>query len=80
MLDMQGMTSPMAISGVLVGNSYIRLMKGQVGIAPAGGSSPYSQELIRYARLHTLPDLLIFMRNLLLELRPTVSIANLIAN
>lgn len=76
MLDMQGMTSPGAIFGVLVGNSCICLMQGRVGISPTGAASPYSQQLIRYARLHTLPDLLIFMHNLLSELCPKVGIAN----
>jgi len=56
-VDMQGMTSPKAISEVL-----------------AGVASPYRQELIRYARFHTLPDLLIFMHNLLTELRPTTGL------
>ncbi|KAH0826701.1 hypothetical protein J3R83DRAFT_5094 [Lanmaoa asiatica] len=45
-------------------------------ISPAGTASPHSQELIRYARFHTLPDLLIFMHNLLTELRPKVGITN----
>ncbi|KAN0084101.1 P-loop containing nucleoside triphosphate hydrolase protein [Tylopilus felleus] len=52
-VDMQGMTSPKAISAML-----------------AGVPSASSQELIRYARFHTLPDILIFMRNLPAELRP----------
>ena len=73
---MQGMTSPKAISDVLAGNSCTRLMQGRVDSSPTGVASPYSQELIRYVRFHTLPDLLIFMRNLLTELRPTVGIAN----
>ncbi|KAG9309593.1 hypothetical protein JVU11DRAFT_10574 [Chiua virens] len=34
----------------------------------------YSQQLIRYIRLHTLPDLLIFMQNLPAELRPTTGL------
>ncbi|KAF8556835.1 hypothetical protein OG21DRAFT_1596243 [Imleria badia] len=37
-------------------------------------ASPYSQELIRYARFHTLPELLIFIHNLLAELHPTTGL------
>ncbi|KAF8840557.1 hypothetical protein BDN67DRAFT_903341 [Paxillus ammoniavirescens] len=33
-------------------------------------TSPHNRDLICYARLHTLPDLLIFMHNLLSEFRP----------
>lgn len=74
MLDMQGMTSPKAISGVLAGNSCTHLIQEHVDITSTDMTSPYSQELIRYARFHTLPDLLVFMHNLLAELHPTVSI------
>ncbi|KAF8437980.1 hypothetical protein L210DRAFT_966220 [Boletus edulis BED1] len=56
-VDMQGMTSPKAISGVL-----------------ADVASPYCQELIRYTRFHALPDLLIFIHNLLAELSPTTGL------
>ncbi|KAF9225725.1 hypothetical protein BS17DRAFT_729795 [Gyrodon lividus] len=37
-------------------------------------ASHYNRDLIYYARLHTLPDLLIFMHNLLSELRPTTGL------
>ena len=70
------MTSPQAISGVLAGNSSSNLMQGRVDISSTGVPPPHSQELIRYTRLRTLPDLLIFMHNLPTELRPTVGIAN----
>jgi len=42
--------------------------------ALAGTASRYGRELIRYARLHTLPDLLIFMHNLPSALHPTTGL------
>ncbi|KAI9569871.1 hypothetical protein HD554DRAFT_456746 [Boletus coccyginus] len=73
-VDMQGMTSPQAISGVLAGNSSSKLMQRRVDSSPTDVPPPHSQELIRYARLRTLPDLLIFMHNLRTELRPTTGL------
>ncbi|KAH7923450.1 hypothetical protein BV22DRAFT_1015432 [Leucogyrophana mollusca] len=54
-VDMQNMTSPAAIDKILRGSS----------TAP-----PHYQDLVRYMRLHTLPDLMIFIYNLLSELQP----------
>lgn len=51
-------------------------MQERVDGSPTDTASLYSEQLIRYTRLHTLPDLIIFMHNLLSELRSTVGIAN----
>ncbi|KAF9233192.1 hypothetical protein BU15DRAFT_54218 [Melanogaster broomeanus] len=53
-VDMQNMTSPEAISGLF----------------QTGTASLDCRDLIYYARIHTIPDLLIFMHNLLSKLRP----------